>query len=78
MLNAVDAYKLSIKAEKQEIERRIVDSAKNGKFGTEISKIYFEYIEDIVDELKANGYEVTVNGNAYIIKWNHAASAFNQ
>ena len=78
MLNAVDAYKLSIKAEKQEIERRIVDSANNGKFSTEISKIYFEYIEDIVDELKANGYEVTVNGNAYIIKWNHVAPAFNQ
>ena len=78
MLNSVDAYNLSIKAEKKEIESRIVDAAKYGKFSVEVSRIYFEHIEDFVDELKANGYEVKFDGHFYTISWNHAAPAFNQ
>lgn len=78
MLNSVDAYNLSIKAEKKVIESRIVDAAQYGKFNVEVSKIYFEHIEDFIDELKANGYEVKFNGHFYDISWNHAAPAFNQ
>lgn len=78
MLNSVDAYKSSIEAEKKEIERRIVEATTYGKFSVEVSKVYFEHIEDFVDELKANGYEVQFDGHFYDISWNHAAPAFNQ
>ena len=76
MLNSVDAYNLSIKAEKNEIESRIVNAAKHGNFSIEVSKLYFEYIEDFVNELKANGYEVKFDGYVYAISWNHAAPTF--
>lgn len=78
MLNSVNAYNLSIEAEKKAIERRIVEAANYGKFSTEVSKVFFENIEDFVDELKANGYEVKFDGNFYAISWNYTAPAFNQ